>query len=178
MPKNNIDYKKTIIYKLVCNYITITDLYVGSTTDFIRRKQSHKNACNNETNKSNKFKIYNVINKTGGWNNWSMILIENYPCNNGNEARAKERYYIEMLQATLNMKRPIITRDESKEQMKNLQKEFYEKNKEKLKEFYQLNKEKHSENSKEYYEKNKERLNKKSKEYHKKIQNKFMNIEK
>ncbi len=43
MPRNEIDYSKTIIYKIVCNDLTITDCYVGSTTDFKTRKAAHKN---------------------------------------------------------------------------------------------------------------------------------------
>ena len=39
MPRNPIDYQKVIIYKLVCNDLTIKDLYVGHTTNFINRKK-------------------------------------------------------------------------------------------------------------------------------------------
>ena len=42
MPRKAIDYQKVIIYKLVCNDLTIKDLYVGHTTDFTNRKKSHK----------------------------------------------------------------------------------------------------------------------------------------
>ena len=38
MPKENIDYSKTIIYKIVCKDINIKDCYVGSTTNFTNRK--------------------------------------------------------------------------------------------------------------------------------------------
>ena len=31
MPKKIIDYSKTIIYKIVCNDLTITEVYVGHT---------------------------------------------------------------------------------------------------------------------------------------------------
>ena len=46
MPKDNIDYSNTIIYKIYCNNDTITDTYVGYTTNFFVRKYQHKNACN------------------------------------------------------------------------------------------------------------------------------------
>ena len=42
MPKNNINYSNTIIYKIVCNDLNIKDLYRGSTTDFHNRKSNHK----------------------------------------------------------------------------------------------------------------------------------------
>jgi hypothetical protein len=41
MPKKNINFSKTIIYKIVCNDLTITDVYVGHTTNFIKRKAKH-----------------------------------------------------------------------------------------------------------------------------------------
>ena len=47
MPKKDIDYSKTIIYKIVCNDLNITDVYVGHTTNFIKRKARHKYDCNN-----------------------------------------------------------------------------------------------------------------------------------
>ena len=42
MPKKNIDYSKTIIYKIVCKDLAVKDVYVGSTTHFINRKYGHK----------------------------------------------------------------------------------------------------------------------------------------
>ena len=36
------------IYKIVCNDLSITDCYVGHTTDFVKRKCNHKIICNNE----------------------------------------------------------------------------------------------------------------------------------
>ena len=47
MPRKPIDYQKVIIYKLVCDDLLITDLYVGHTTDFTNRKKSHKDRCLN-----------------------------------------------------------------------------------------------------------------------------------
>ena len=55
MPKNDIDYLKTIIYKIVCKDLNITDFYVGHTTNFIKRKATHKTACNNINNKKELF---------------------------------------------------------------------------------------------------------------------------
>ena len=55
MPKNEIDYSNTIIYKIVCKDEKISDLYVGHTTNFVKRKCLHKNSCNNL---NNKLKIY------------------------------------------------------------------------------------------------------------------------
>ena len=48
MPKKEIDYSKTIIYKIVCNDLNIKDCYIGSTTSFTKRKNRHKSNCNNK----------------------------------------------------------------------------------------------------------------------------------
>jgi len=78
MPKKFIDYSKTIIYKIVCNDLNITDVYVGHTTNFIKRKAHHKSNCVNPIFKSYNFKIYNIIRQNGGFENWSMIEIEKF----------------------------------------------------------------------------------------------------
>ena len=92
MPKTKIDYNNTIIYQILCNDISIKGVYVGHTTDFTRRKNQHKNACNKPTNKMHNFRLYKVIRENGGFENWSVVEIEKYPCHDGNEARARERH--------------------------------------------------------------------------------------
>ena len=52
MPRQNVDYTKTIIYKIVCNDDNFDYLYIGSTTNFTKRKNNHKSCCNNQNNKN------------------------------------------------------------------------------------------------------------------------------
>ena len=73
MPKTNRDYSKIVIYKIVCNDLNITDCYVGHTTEFTKRKWSHKGDCNNDKSKSYNSLIYTFIRNNGGWNNWTML---------------------------------------------------------------------------------------------------------
>ena len=104
MPK----YANTIIYKIVCNDLNIPDCYVGHTTHFTKRKQSHKyHACSIESNKHDNLKIYTTIRSNGGWNNWAMIEVEKFPCIDANEAKAREHYYYELFHAKLNSVRPL-----------------------------------------------------------------------
>ena len=42
MPKENIDYSNTIIYKIRCKDINVSDIYIGHTTNFVKRKNQHK----------------------------------------------------------------------------------------------------------------------------------------
>ena len=112
MPKKEIDYSKTTMYKIVCNTLTVTDLYVGHTTQFTKRKNSHKNGCDNTKNKNYNLKLYSTIRNNGGWENWTMVEIEKYPCKDKNEATARERYWYEMLTANLNIVYPQRSKKE------------------------------------------------------------------
>ena len=103
MPKDNIDYSNTIIYKIYCNDSSVTDIYVGHTTNFIKRKYQHKVLCN----KKSKLKIYDIIQKNGGWNNWTMIEIAKYVCQDVTEARIREQEHYELLKPSLNTINPI-----------------------------------------------------------------------
>jgi hypothetical protein len=103
MTKCIIDYSNTIIYKIFCNDVNITDLYVGHTTNFIKRKYQHKILCNS----SNKIKIYDIIRENGGWDNWTMIEIAKYNCKDSTEARIREQEHYDLLKPTLNTINPI-----------------------------------------------------------------------
>ena len=103
MPVQNIDYSKTIIYKIVSIDLNIKDVYIGSTTNFKERKSSHKR-CSKSVGAC--LKVYKTIQLNGGWDNWEMIEIEKYPCLDHNEATKRERYYYELLNANLNMVSP------------------------------------------------------------------------
>ncbi len=110
MPKVNVDYSKIIMYKIVCNDLAITDCYVGHTTGFTKRKCHHKNSSLNSNYVHHNLKIYKTIRDNGGWDNFQMIEIEKYPCNDGNEARARERYWFEQFNATMNSNSPYQRR--------------------------------------------------------------------
>jgi alpha-galactosidase/6-phospho-beta-glucosidase family protein len=56
--------------------------------------------------------VYSTIRDNGGWDNWEMIEIEKYNCNDSNEATARERHWYETLQAKLNMIYPNRTHKE------------------------------------------------------------------
>ena len=181
---NKKDYSKTIIYKITCNDENIKDVYVGSTTNFKNRKWNHKSNCNNENSPSYNYKVYKFIRDNGGWDNFSMILIENFSCINYLEAYERERYYYDILNSTLNTLIPgridkkyymLKTKnkrlayqkeytEKNKDKIINYQKEYKTKNKDIIKEYskknYILNKEK----KKEYYIKNKEKNKEKLRE--------------
>ena len=103
MKKKFIDYSNTIIYKICCKDENVKSIYVGHTTDFEVRKNSHKSSC-----KNNHLKIYKVIRENGGWDNWEMVEIARYNCKNNCEARKKEQEHFENLNADLNSSSPYV----------------------------------------------------------------------
>ena len=160
-------YQNSVIYKLKNNLdYDDNNIYVGSTTNFRLRKNQHKNCCNNEKSKYYNFNVYQFIRENGGWDNWVMIPIEQYPCNSKEEKLIRERHHIDILRPILNIVKPGRTPKEryndDKEKILEKRKEYYEYNKEKIKEkskeYYEANKNKKIEKSNEYYEDNKEKV--------------------
>ena len=108
MPKTYIDYSNTIIYKITCKDETISDVYVGHTTNFVQRKYAHKICCtNNNNNNNNNCKLYQVIRNNGGWDNWKMEIIDLINCKDLYEARKKEQEYVVLFKANLNSIEPL-----------------------------------------------------------------------
>jgi len=186
MTKKPINYNNSCIYKLCCNDKNITDCYVGSTTNFVKRKYYHKSDCNNKNSKLHHIKVYQFIRDNGGFDNWSMILLEKVKVNDGYELKKEERKYIETLNSTLNSTIPLRSkkeyfkeyyennkeqiaeknkeyREKNREKISEKRKERYENNKEKDKEYYENNKEKIINNGKERYENNKKEINERRK---------------
>lgn len=138
MPRKAIDYSRTIFYKLCCKNPEITNIYVGHTTDFIRRKQQHKDNCNAVNSKKYNYYVYQFIRENGGWNNFDMIVLEQLSCENKYDAELRERYWLEELKASLNKYIPTRTKQEyhetNREQKKERDKEYREQNREKISE--------------------------------------------
>jgi hypothetical protein len=96
--------KSYIIYKIQCNNKDITDVYIGSTISYRQRKTTHKQCCNCENHPKHNHPKYQFIRDNGGWDNWSMIPIEEYQCETIIQARIREQYWIDNNNATLNTK--------------------------------------------------------------------------
>lgn len=152
MPRKPIDFSKTIIYKIVCKDLLVTQCYVGHTTDFTHRKNNHKTRCNNKNDNGYNIYVYTFIRENGGWDNWDMIEIEKFPCLDVNEAHKQERYWIETLNAELNKIIPTRTYEE------------WEKDKEYYKNYHKEHTEQIKEKNKLWREKNKDEFNRKRRE--------------
>ena len=158
MPREPKDYQKTIIYHFFCKDKNITDTYVGHTTNFTERKASHKRTCCNETNKDYNRKLYQIMRENGGWENWNMIPLEEYPCENITQAIIKEQEWLEKLEAKLNDVRAYTSYEQK---LKNMR-EYYDEHKDEIKiwnkKYIEENKEIIAERNHNRYEKNKEEI--------------------
>ena len=115
MPRNPIDYSRTVIYKIVCKDPAVTDCYVGMTTNLTKRKTNHKTHCNNEFGYGNSdCYLYHFIRANGGYANWDYVVLEEGSFKNKNEAHSRERYWLEHEGASLNCIMPVA--DEPKVQ--------------------------------------------------------------
>lgn len=167
MPRNTINYTNTLIYKLVCDDENVKDIYVGHTTNYTKRKNSHKNCCNNEKCRAYNLKVYRTIRNNGGWENWKMLCIEIYPCNNVYEAISREQHWYSILKAELNSQNPQRNLDDAKQYIKNWLQENIEKHKNTQQKYYEDNKETIIEYKKEWSKQNKERIVEQKQQYYK-----------
>ena len=155
-------YENSVIYKLVHkNDQDNENIYIGSTTNFRGRKVEHKRSCCNEQRANHNFPIYKYIRENGGWEEWEMIAVETYPCENKRELEIRERFHIETFKSKLNKYIPTRTH-----------KEYYEDNKDNIKknkkQYHQDNREKILEYKKQYHQDNREKILEYQKQYHKK----------
>jgi len=151
-----------IFYKIVCEDCP-EYVYIGSTKSFRHRKYKHKQSCNNINDKSHNLKLYNKIRENGGWDKWSINIIDEGNDLSLTDARIKEEELRVKYNGNLNTIKAYRSEEDCKEYYKEHNKEYCEKNKEKLKEYRENNKQKIKEYYKQYNENNRE----KRQEYHK-----------
>ena len=146
------DYSKGKIYKILNNIDD--EIYVGSTVETLSmRMGKHRYDMKRQPH----YKLYKHMHELGV-ENFYIELIENCPCNDIYELRAREGYFIREI-GTLN--KQIAGRT-----FKEYLKQYREEHKEELKQYRENNKEymnKYNENNKENrkqrYENNKEYIN-------------------
>jgi hypothetical protein len=129
MPKKEIDYSKSLIYKI--QHVTNQELlYVGSTTNFTKRKASHKERCNNDKEWNTKYnlKLYKMIRENGGWSQFKCIVVKEFPCKNRDELLLEEDIVMRELKTNMNKVRASITREEHLEYQRQKMRQYREVN--------------------------------------------------
>jgi len=96
--KKDNSLKNFCIYKIIPKQ-ECKALYIGSTTNFKRRKNQHKK---NSKNKFKKEVLYEFIRALGGFDNFICEKVLEFPCESREEGLKKEKELIEKMNATLN----------------------------------------------------------------------------
>jgi len=117
-------YNQSRIYKISCNLPSINQIYIGSTADFETRCISHRADCYNINSTNYSYKVYNYIRNNGGFGNFTIDVIEHYPCADKTALRIREQYWINEYKPTLNSIRAYMTKEEEKQYQKQYQKEY------------------------------------------------------
>ena len=150
------DYQLGKIYKIVCN---ITQkIYIGSTAQkyISTRLQSHKGKYKlyKEDSLLNEYcSSYEILKNE----NFKIILIEKYPCNDKMELYQRERYWYDLLDC-VNKLPPCTSSLEKKQKANERNKRYRISHKEQLDEYRINNRDKIREQDREYYSKKKHKL--------------------
>ena len=148
-----MDYSKTVIYKMVCKDVSITDCYVGHTMQLKTREKCHKTRCCNVNSEKHNLYVYKFIRENGGWDNWDVIkVVDVVDCRDKYDALKVERIWFEKLNPTLNVLKNKNDYDKLRENPQDSSKTYRETNSGYIKEYMSVYK-------KQYYIDNKERIN-------------------
>jgi hypothetical protein len=87
------------IYRISCRDGSVSDQYIGQTIHFDRRRWDHFLGRDS--------KLYDFIRDHGGWPNWKMSVVRQYPsCRDKNELDRLEWHWWNTLGGSLNSVRP------------------------------------------------------------------------
>lgn len=162
------DYKKTKIYRLVCNTTKLQ--YIGHTaqTYLSSRKALHvynykKFIING--NKRHFCTSFEILKN----DNWDIYLIEEYPCDNNEQARQREQYWQDKLEC-VNKHNSYVSEEQRKLYDQKRWKQYNENHKDEIKqkrkEHYESNKDELKQKRKEYYESHKDEENEKGRNHY------------
>jgi len=94
MPRVKINYAEMIFYKIYCLSPSITKVFVGHTTNVNQRKHILKKQTQSETYYSD---MIEFIKNSGGWENWSLQMLEKYECKSHIDIILREIYHTDLL---------------------------------------------------------------------------------
>ena len=158
MPRNEIKYENTVIYKIQHNENDDL-LYVGHTTDFTKRKYQHRQcATSSPTHRAYGLKLYTMIRENGGWDSFKMLEIKKYPCNDKREAEAEEDKTMKEMKASMNSRGSLLDKVKARE----TRLKYIDENREaislKEREYRENHKEQYANHCKRYYAEHKEEI--------------------
>lgn len=160
LEKKQRDYSKSIIYKISCKDLTISFTYIGSTSNFYNRKALHKSDYYNVSSPRYKLPIYEFMRNNGDFNNFVIVLIEEFCCENKRQLEQREQYWKEIYGDNIGKRSAFLSPEKKIE----LNKQYYEEHKEEIKKQKRDEYAKDKSSKKKYYEDHKEQILLKAKE--------------
>jgi predicted GIY-YIG superfamily endonuclease len=67
---------ETYLYVISCKDSSVTDRYIGYTTDWDKCLEYRSEAYDNGSNATSK--LYTFVREHGGWDNWDMTIVGTY----------------------------------------------------------------------------------------------------
>ena len=121
---NSPDYSQGKIYKIVYKEDE-TQFYIGATAKVYVSNRISLHRLRSKERTENK--LYKFINEHGGWNNFSIQIIEYYPCKSLVELNKREAHWIHEIKPTLNTIAPPFDPAERKQKYLEKARENYKK---------------------------------------------------
>ena len=129
-------YLNSVVYKISCKDETINEVYIGSTTNFMKRKNAHKYSCNNKNSESYNNPIYNLIRTNGGFKNWDIKIVSKINCSNKRSLEKHEQNILNQHENIMNLQNAVgnktkyhkIYRDANRNKINTDSKKYYIKN--------------------------------------------------
>ena len=134
-------YENSLIYILKHKTNKDCGVYIGSTINFKMSYYYHKSSCNSENSVNFNQLKYKYIRENGGWDNWEMIKIEDYPCKNLKELMIREDEIMSKYKNRINVISSIWTTEKRKKGYDSYNYKNKEKRKEAERERYKNKKE-------------------------------------
>ena len=170
MPRQQ-DFSKSTIYH-IRNIETKKVVYVGSTTNFLVRKNKHKHSCikpniNNNNNQYNQ-PIYKYIRDNGEWNSYIVVPVLQLSLENNIQLLIEEQKEIDKYDTLINCKKSKqdteLYKKESLERLNKWKEDNTDREKQAKKDYTIKHRDKILQNHKDRYNANKTETNEKRKE--------------
>ena len=136
-------------------------IYIGSTSDFMKRFTDHTNDCYNENSPNYNDKKYKIIRECGGFEMFEMKIIDVVITDDKYVRLQTEQYYMDKFKSLDSMNTRNAIRDLNKKSQ--TERNYYKKNSSKINDkqriYYNENHDKIKEKMLEYYNKNRVEIN-------------------
>lgn len=148
------DYQLGKIYKIVCNITGL--IYIGSSCQkylskrLAQHKEHYKKYLLDNTHKY--LTSYEIIKN----DNFNIILVEKYPCNDNIELRQRERYYYDLFEC-VNKIKPYASEIEQKETEKKYNQNYRDEHKPEINKYKINYRNEHRNEIKKYNDEHKEK---------------------